>query len=205
LRDVVETARGARADDLLHRPPADLWERIAAEALGVDRVRAGDVSVATEPRPDANVVPLRGGRRRTAAAIAAVAAASGLLVGGLATWVVASRASSEPVPIASAALLRPGSEARMGTATLQRSSDGLALSVAAADLPSPDGGYYEVWMATPDTVTMVAVGTINPGETAVLPLPSTMDTGAFPVVDISLEEFDGNTGHSSISVARATF
>lgn len=205
LRDVVDTARDARADELLVRPPADLWDRIAAEAFGGSAVADLEEPDREASPSGSNVVPLRRGLRRTAAVVATIAAASGILVGGFATWVVASRAGGEPALIASAALVRPDSDARMGTATLQRTSDGLALAVTAADLPAPDGGYYEVWMASPDTVTMVAVGTINPGGTAVLPLPSTMDTGAFPVVDISLEQFDGNTGHSSISVARATF
>jgi anti-sigma-K factor RskA len=65
-----------------------------------------------------------------------------------------------------------------------------------------EDGYYEVWMATPDASTMVAIGTLNPGEEAVLTLPAGMDTAAFPLVDVSVEHFDGDAGHSAVSVVR---
>jgi hypothetical protein len=49
---------------------------------------------------------------------------------------------------------------------------------------------------------MVAIGTLNPGETARFTLPAGMDASAFPVVDVSVEHFDGDAGHSATSVSR---
>ena len=76
------------------------------------------------------------------------------------------------------------------------------LTVSVPDLPQVDDGYYEVWMATADTSTMVAIGTLSPGAEAHFTLPAGMDLGSFPVVDVSVEHFDGDTGHSAVSVVR---
>lgn len=200
MRAVVDAARPTDAD-LLAPAPIGLWERIAAEAFEASDAADQDPD---PPQQPGKVVPLVR-RRRWTAIVASAAAASGLIIGGAAVWFAVSGAQDRPVTVAAAQLVRPDTDAVMGSATLQRTAAGMALAVQAPQLPAPDGGYYEVWMATPDTVTMVAVGTINPGESAVFALPAAMDTGAFPVVDISLEQFDGNTGHSSVSVARAVF
>jgi anti-sigma-K factor RskA len=69
-------------------------------------------------------------------------------------------------------------------------------------LPAVDDGYYEVWMASSDAATMVAIGTLNPGEEAVLRLPAGMQMADFPLVDVSVAHFDGDAGHSAVSVVR---
>jgi len=74
--------------------------------------------------------------------------------------------------------------------------------VSVPNLPTLSGEYYEVWMATPDTTTMVAIGTLNPGEEGRFILPTGMDTASFPVVDVSVEAFGGDAGHSAKSVVR---
>ena len=73
---------------------------------------------------------------------------------------------------------------------------------AVPELPAVEDGYYEVWMATADAGTMVAIGTLNPGEEAVLTLPAGMQTADFPLVDVSLEHYDGDPSHSAVSVVR---
>jgi hypothetical protein len=76
------------------------------------------------------------------------------------------------------------------------------LVVSVPDLPTASGSYYEVWMATADTSTMVAIGTLNAGQEGRFTLPEGMDMAKFPVVDVSVEAFDGDTGHSAKSVVR---
>jgi len=49
---------------------------------------------------------------------------------------------------------------------------------------------------------MVAIGTLNPGEEGRFILPTGMDTASFPVVDVSVEAFGGDAGHSAKSVVR---
>ena len=42
------------------------------------------------------------------------------------------------------------------------------------------------------------------GDTATFPVPDGLDLGEFPVVDISVEPFDGDPSHSGDSVVRGT-
>ena len=85
---------------------------------------------------------------------------------------------------------------------MEKGPDGAVLTVAVPDLPGVDDGYYEVWMATADAGTMVAIGTLNPGQEGQYALPEGMDVVSFPVVDVSVEHFDGEAGHSATSVVR---
>ena len=85
---------------------------------------------------------------------------------------------------------------------MEAGPDGPVLRVALTNLAPVEDGYYEVWMATADAGTMVAVGTLSPGQEARIALPSGMDVTAFPLVDVSVEHFDGDPGHSAQSVAR---
>ena len=106
--------------------------------------------------------------------------------------------------VASAQLAPVDGAGFAGTATVSREGEAKVLTVEVPDLPAQSDGYYEVWMATPDTTTMVAIGTLNPGETGRFTLPAGMDAADFPVVDVSVEHFDGDAGHSATSVARGT-
>ena len=48
---------------------------------------------------------------------------------------------------------------------------------------------------------MVPLGVLRPGEQT-LELPSGLDLGEFPIVDVSVEPLDGDPTHSGVSVAR---
>ncbi len=63
-------------------------------------------------------------------------------------------------------------------------------------------GYYEVWMATADAGTMIALGTLAPGTEATFVLPGGLDPDTFPGVDGSHEHFDGDPEHSAESLVR---
>ena len=141
----------------------------------------------------------REGRRPRTWLLAGAAAVIGLLAG--AGLVTAVNSTSSDVVVATA-VLNPLEGGEAGRATVARSGDGKVLTVEVPGLASPEDGYYEVWMATPDTKTMVALGTLNPGTAGTFALPAGMDPNAFPVVDVSLEHFDGDAGHSSTSIVR---
>jgi len=49
---------------------------------------------------------------------------------------------------------------------------------------------------------MISVGMLDASEGGQFPLPAGLDLAAYPIVDISLEHFDGNTAHSSDSILR---
>ena len=128
------------------------------------------------------------------------AAAVGLLAGSAGTAVVMNQ--SEPAPAIAQATLEPlpGKDSS-GVAQVLQTADGPTLLIDVPDLPEPDG-YYEVWMLTPETDSMVSIGVLGAGDVQEFSLPAGMDTESFPVVDISLEQFDGDVTHSTDSVVR---
>jgi hypothetical protein len=187
LTAVVASARSIQPSDRPASPPPSVWAAVQAEVAD-DQQRT--------------VVSLDE-RRRTPRIwlVAASAAAVGLLVGGGLAAVVTS--SSAPEQVVATAILDPIDNSGVtGTATVEKAPEGSSLTVEVPGLPVAADGYYEVWMATPDTATMVAVGTLRPGEAATFLLPPGLDPRAFPVVDVSLEQFDGDASHSATSIVR---
>jgi Anti-sigma-K factor rskA len=87
-----------------------------------------------------------------------------------------------------------------GRAVVVQGPHGPELDVTAAGLPLQQG-YYEVWVFD-GKVKMVAVGVLGVDSKAALALPPTLDLRTYHVVDISLEQYDGNQAHSQVSVLR---
>lgn len=191
LSAVVSTARSITPDDRPLTPPDSVWQAIVAE------IHAEDAPPATVTSIDA----ARSRRRGLLFLVAGAAAAVGLVFGGLATAALMDGPDSSEV-VASADLGPIGDSGFTGTAVIRQGDQGAVLNIDVPGLPQVDDGYYEVWMATPDTQTMVAIGTLSPGQQATLALPAGMAVGDFPVVDVSVEHFDGDTGHSAVSVVR---
>jgi anti-sigma-K factor RskA len=192
-RAVVGIGRTVTPDDVPSAPPAEVWAAVSAEVA-----RERDASGVVRSLDSA---PSR--RRRGGYALAAAAAVIGLIAGSALTTSIINRPESVQI-VASAALEPIGDAGVRGSAVVEKVDGGAQLKVTVPDLPAAADGYYEVWMATADTATMVAIGNLNPGETAEYTLPVGMDLASFPVVDISLEHFDGNPGHSATSVVRGT-
>ena len=191
--DVVLLGRAVTPEDVPASPPAQVWTAIATH-------------VANERRPVDSVPSLeaaRSRRRQGRFVWAAAAAAVGLIAGSLATVAVISHPQPAHV-VASATLAPMGGAAVSGTAVVHKVGSTAQLTVTIPGLSSPARGYYEVWMATADTKNMVAIGNLNPGSTAIYTLPSSMNLSAFPVVDVSLEAYDGNPAHSATSLVRGT-
>jgi anti-sigma-K factor RskA len=57
-------------------------------------------------------------------------------------------------------------------------------------------------MLSPEADSMVSIGVLGQGSVNEFPLPAGMDMQAFPVVDISVEQFDGDVTHSGDSLVR---
>ena len=169
-------------------PPPRVWDAIAA-ATGVS----------TTPRvdsPPAEVVPLR---RFSPNRWLAVAAA--VLVGGVIGAGAVALGGDDGGSVVAATTLDPlAAQDASGRAEV-READGMRLLQVDLDAPSLTDGYYEVWLLQPDAVRMVPLGVVHRGDT-VLPLPSGLDLGAYPLVDVSVEPMDGDPTHSGVSVAR---
>ncbi|MCX6432223.1 MAG: anti-sigma factor [Actinobacteria bacterium] len=189
LTAVVASARALTDSDHPVAPPPAVWTAIAAELARDERATVTPITSAR-----------RSGRSRLWL-VAAAAAAVGVLAGGtIAGGLLGDR--DVPELVAQAELAPVDDSGYSGQATIERGSSGNVLNVSVPDLPLVADGYYEVWMATADTSTMVAIGTLNPGHTGSFALPDGMDVNAFPVVDVSVEHFDGNAEHSVTSVVR---
>jgi hypothetical protein len=193
-RTVVGVGRTVTADDYPTAPPAEVWAAVSAE-VARDRASGSDV---------VSLDAARSRRRRGGYVLAAAAAVVGLVAGSAVTASVINRPESAQI-VASAQLDPIGDAGVSGSAEVQTVNGTSQLKVTVPNLPNANGGYYEVWMATADTKNMVAIGNLNPGSTAVYTLPAGMDLASFPVVDVSLETYDGNTGHSATSVVRGNF
>lgn len=189
LAAVVSTARTLTAEDYPVAPPASVWAGITRE-LGTDGVVT---PLPSQPRS----------RRPRLWLVGSAAAAAGLVVGALGVTALTGGDVAAPASVVARADLAPMNPAGLtGTAVVERGDRGAVLVVDVPDLPAVDDGYYEVWMASPDAVTMVSVGTLIPGTQTTFALPQGLDPAAFPVVDISEEHFDGDTGHSTLSIVR---
>jgi hypothetical protein len=147
----------------------------------------------------------RAAGRRWGKAVAGLVAAA--VIGVVGTLVaVRPWQDSATLPVAgSTASLRPvtgGPGGVSGRAVVVQGPDGPELDVSAAGLPLRQG-YYEVWVFD-GKVNMVAVGVLGADSKATLALPPTLDLRTYHVVDISLEQYDGDQTHSQVSVLRGT-
>ncbi len=185
---VAASARTVTPDDHPVAPPPSVWEAIRDEIT-----------------PVATVTSLDGARRsrRPVGWLLAAAAGIGIVLGSVATFgLIGSPSEPTPAIMAQGGLDPLGEVTVTGTAALEDADGEIHLHVSVPDLPAVEDGYYEVWMATADASTMVAVGTLGPDGDSILTLPTGMEVADFPLVDVSVEHFDGDPGHSSDSVVR---
>lgn len=222
---LVISARSVTPADRPVAPPAAVWSAIVAElrlptaldagsspepgVIAAGESMATPSKSATGPASDpfgAVNVPVTSLRRRTRRStwlVAAAAAAAGVVTGVLGTRVLSS--SPEAPQVVATADLSPLADGGVrGVAAVKSGPGGDTLSVGVPGLPPLDDGYYEVWMATADTSKMVAIGTLGAQRQGSFDLPPGMDVASFPVVDVSVEHFDGQAGHSAVSVVRGT-
>ncbi len=195
LRAVVTTARSITDSDRLVAPPESVWNGIA-QAVNAPTSPASPESIVTEMD-----TARRAPQRR--AGWFALAASVGVVIGGLGTFAALELSASNTAPavIAQASLepLRDGEQPAQ--ATVQQIDGNDVLVVQTSGLPATDG-FYEVWLLAPDAQSMVSVGMLDTNDSGSFPLPPGMNLNQYPVVDISLEHFDGDASHSADSVLR---
>ncbi|MGB7983228.1 MAG: anti-sigma factor [Candidatus Nanopelagicales bacterium] len=158
--------------------------------------------------PQAEVIPLAPRRaRRSSWSVMAVAAAVGALVGGTVVWSAVDRGGGastggQDVFLAQA-VLEPLADtvSSPGEATVLDSPDGKVVRVDAGTLP-PNDGFYEVWLLDADATKLVALGALPAGSVGTFTVPPGLSIADFPIVDISLETYDGDPSHSKNSLMR---
>ncbi|MDG5806469.1 anti-sigma factor [Streptomyces ossamyceticus] len=230
LRRVVRAARDVSTDDFLTAPPDTVWHAITAQldsdtapqrstgsddtptALGGPGEPGLPDGPSSRPTPGGRDAP-GGGRsgglghgrawlRRPALMIAAASLVVGALLGSAVT---AWRLDDGP-PTAGASpanRLAPLAVPRAaGTVRLVRGPEAeREVTVTVTGLPRTDG-YYEVWLMDRTHTRLVAMGVLGPDGTATLPLPTRIDLGRYPLIDVSAQEDNGNPAHSGTSVVR---
>lgn len=217
LSQVVTLGREAPAE--LPEVPDHVWAGIQSELALIGApdgsqsmiaprpVMAVDTPAATDPGAS-NVVPLAARRRRSPMwGIAAVAAMAGAVVGGAVVWSAVDRgaggSTSTPDAFVAQAVLDPLNDTvpSPGEARVLDSPDGQVVRVDARSLPANDG-FYEVWLLDADATKLVALGALPAGSVGTFTVPPGLSIAEFPVVDISLESYDGDPGHSKNSLMR---
>lgn len=196
-------------------PPAGLWDRIAPEldepsATLAPQAPVGDATGAA-PETAADVpagapvtsidVARRRRRRFSAGALVAASLASAAVAASIAV-VVVTQLGSEPRSTNVAAATLDPLATTVGTARAEVvERDGQRLLVVDVDeLPEVDG-YLDVWLLDADAQQMVSLGVMD-ASTTQLALPGGLDLDAFPIVDVSVEPFDGDPTHSGDSLWR---
>lgn len=205
LRRVVRAARAVSTDDLLTAPPDEVWRSISAELESDTAPHRQTGSGDTPPMPGGR--DGSGGRgpawlRRSALAVAAASLVVGVLLGSAVTaWRLDD--DTPRAETSTAGRLAPLAVPRAaGTVRLIRGSEaGQEVTVTVTGLPRTDG-YYEVWLMDRSHTRLVAMGVLGPDGTATLPLPTRIDLGRYPLIDVSAQEDNGNPAHSGRSVVR---
>lgn len=212
LADVVLLAREAPAE--LPPVPDRVWAGIRSEldqdlAATLDEPTPAPVST---PAPETSTGPSRNAAapaspaRRSPWGRFALAAMAGAVVGGAVVWSAIDRGAAETDTadtFLAQAVLAPldDSVAAAGEASVVTGEDGQVVRVDARSLPDNDG-FYEVWLLNPDATKLVALGALPAGSIGTFTLPPGLSLEDFPVVDISLETYDGDPTHSTNSLMR---
>lgn len=199
LRGTAQLAREG-ADRPLQAPSPAVWERVVGE-LGPELTApaAAPTGPGTVTAPPA--------RRRGALLLAAAALVVGLAGGlgiGLTLGPGDTQVSDTPadVPLVT---LDPRSETT-GSTGLTEIGGRRVLTVALEHGAVPAGGYLEAWLMDQGATRLYALGGLTADGpdrwTGRFVLPADLPLDVLDTVDVSVEHYDGNPGHSGESVAR---
>ena len=180
-------------------PTEAMWQSIQVQ-LATET--PATTEAAAEPAPSSPTVtelPRRTPRPRSWLLLAA-AAVVGLIIGvGVTTVAVRDR-----VEVTSSTALNalPG-QTGQGTAELVNDQGRPELRVQIDAPPTPDR-YKEVWLINTDGQRMYTLGVLPDDGRASYPLPPELagQLQNFPIVDVSIEPYDGNPAHSRESQVR---
>ncbi len=165
-------------------PPPDLWSRIADEAFPA--------------APAATPVPLESRRRRPAVGWILGAAAAIMVA---TTAIVAWSTRADDGTVVAATELDVLGDVGPASAKLVDHDGSLQLRLATTRV-DPGDGFAEVWLINGDVTELISLGPLR--DDGLYDLPAGVDPTAFPIVDVSYEQFDGNPAHSGDSVLRGT-
>lgn len=199
MRHTVKVARLQIDGDDLEEPPARVWDAIGEE-LGLEREGA-PVEIAP-----VEVAVGRGARRRVArrrSRAVWVLAASLVLVAGAAVTVgaIVTRLNA-PVVVAAASLdAFPDHAGAVGVADVREARDGSRSLFVELDTTDAADTYREVWLIRNDAGALISLGVLE-GAEGTFVIPAGVDLTQYGLVDVSVEQIDGDPGHSGDSIVR---
>ncbi|MCB0993180.1 MAG: anti-sigma factor [Acidimicrobiales bacterium] len=196
---VGRLARDARSEGLFDPAPA-----IDARAMAA-AVHSAVAADATAPMTEgAEILAMRSRRGMgwlKRPGLIGAAAAALVVAAGLAAIVFNGQDDSRLLASADLDLLGDSGGAM---AELIEVDDHLEIRLDTAGLSDPavasGDGYLEVWMLAPDVSGLISLGPVR--EDGLYRLPDGFNPATMPVVDVSLEHFDGDPTHSGNSLVR---
>lgn len=173
--------------------PDGVWAAITAE-LGDE---LGPAAAAPAPK-----------RRLVLALVAAlVVLAAGVGI-GLGVSALSSPAPPSSTVVAQLRPIGPLDPASSGTLTATEHAGVRTMAVHLTGVPDTAGAdYLEVWLMNGTGTEIVALGALtrdDGGYTGSFTVPSNLPMAQLDLVDVSAERYDGNPGHSGVSLLRGT-
>lgn len=197
----------------LRAMPDEAWDDSEIPPLPALTLHADEDGGEGEPGPGesdspgggAVILPFR--RRVSMPRFAAAAAAAAFLVAGIGIGALAfGDSGSTPAPTGPAIELASfdegGPDAHGEVRTVSSGGGSLTLDVSGLD-PSGPGEIYTLWLIDPEENLLTLGSFLVPEEgatTVTVPLPVSLEN--FSAVDVSVEESNGDPGHSGRSVLR---
>ncbi|WP_167350574.1 anti-sigma factor [Streptomyces yangpuensis] len=176
-----------------------MWRSIASELHLGAHLRPPAGSGGPTTLPDKRSSRDRALSRRPALFLAATALAVATLFGAVVTARLTAGPPSVAGPVSRLAPL--GDPGAAGTVRLRGPATDREVTVTVAGLP-PTDGYYEVWLMDQSHSRFVPLGALRADGTATLPIPPQIDLGAYPLLDVSAQAYNGNPAHSGVSSVR---
>jgi hypothetical protein len=206
-RTVALAQNGAR--DVGGPAPDRVWDAITAELgdeLGPDASGAPTAS----PPAEAGGSDRKRWRLVLAAAVALVVLAAGVAI-GRGVGAPSGPAGGELPTSTIVAQLRPIGAldpAGSGTLTATEHAGVRTMAVHLTGVPDTAGAdYLEVWLMNGAGSEIVALGALTPdgtGYTGSFTVPSNLPMAQLDLIDVSAERYDGNPGHSGVSILRGS-
>ena len=219
LRRTVELARADGVDEPLPAPPTRVWQAILDELAGDETdgrgaperngqgthepgARGGRDDPEHDGGSDETPVPLRPARRWRRSLVGVAAAA----VVGLGLGVGGSGGEPEPTPVVQLGPVGFADPSASGTAAMVDRDGDQRMVVELRGVTNLAGGdYLEAWLMDSGGSRLLPLGALaRHGEEfrGEFTIPAGLPAGEFDRVDVSAERFDGDPGHSTVSLLR---
>jgi hypothetical protein len=212
LRRTVELARADGVGEPLPIPSTRVWQAILDE-LADDEVGSHGAAPLDGQAPSDRPVPLDVARprpvpwwRRSAVGVAAAAVVGLGLGAGLGFGLGGSTDEPAPAPVVQLGPVGFADPGATGTAAMVDRNGDTRMVVELRGVTNLAGGdYLEAWLMDSTGSRLLPLGAMaRHGEEfrGEFTIPAGLPPGEYDRVDVSAERFDGNPGHSAVSLLR---